>query len=258
MTIRHKIPAKSERVRSVFALLAESAQTRAPGIQLKSSDAGEDEILVYDVIDPFWGASSAAFAEALGKVKGSSVTVRVNSPGGDVFEGRAMANQLRSFRGKTRVVVDGLAASAASTLAIAAQRTEMATGSFMMVHRSWAFAVGNAIDLTELSALLQKIDKSIAADYAAKADISAEEALAWMDAETWFSAAEAVDAGLADASIDIKAEMRGFNLSAFDNAPAALLEATSSARVDPAPKEEIESESAIVWAQHAKRHRLHG
>jgi ATP-dependent protease ClpP protease subunit len=252
MKIRHKIPPQSERTRSVFALLAETGEARAPGIQLKATDAGE-EILVYDVIDPFWGASSAAFAEALGKVKGSSVTVRVNSPGGDVFEGRAMANQLRSFRGQTRVIVDGLAASAASTLAIAAQRTEMAAGSFMMVHRSWAFAVGNAADLTDLSALLAKIDQSIAADYAAKADVSAEEALAWMEAETWFSASEAVDAGLADASIDIKAQLRAFNLSAFRNAPAALAAPTTVAQNDA-----TDTDMTARWTDNVRRARLIG
>lgn len=252
MKIRHKIPAPADKARSVFALLAEAGESRTPGIQLKTSEAG-DEILVYDVIDPFWGASSAAFAEALGKVKGSSVTVRINSPGGDVFEGRAMANQLRSFRGTTRVVVDGLAASAASTVAIAAQRVEMATGSFMMVHRSWAFTVGNAGDLAQMSALLAKIDQSIAADYAARADISAEEALAWMDAETWFNAAEAVDAGLADAALDVKAQHRAFNLSAFRNAPVDLV-GTSPAR---APAKTI-TDDAHVWGDNVRRLRLLG
>lgn len=232
--------------RRLYSLLAEPEASRAPGVQLRNTADGSDEVLIYDVIDPFWGVSSAAFAEALGRVKGSAVTIRVNSPGGDVFEGRAIANQIRAFRGTTKVIVDGLAASAASTIALAANRVEMATGSFLMVHRSWAFAMGNATDLADLSALLLKIDDAIAADYAAKAGVSQAKALDWMDAETWFTAAEAVDAKLADAAIDVRAQQRAFNLAAFANAPAELL----------APVANHDAEQ--LWAANMRRLRLVG
>lgn len=163
-----------------------------------------------------------------------------------MFEGRAIANQIRAFRGKTTVVVDGLAASAASTVALAANRVEMAMGSFLMVHRSWAFAMGNAIDLTDLSALLLKIDGAIADDYAAKAGVSKDKALDWMDAETWFTAEEAVDAKLADAVIDVRAQQRKFNLAAFSNAPAELLV--------PAANNHAEQ----IWSANVRRLRLLG
>ncbi len=241
------IPAqRSDSQRKLYALLAEPEAARAPGVQLRNAADGSEEVLIYDVIDPLWGVSSAAFAEALGRVKGSSVTIRVNSPGGDVFEGRAIANQIRAFRGTTKAVVDGLAASAASTIALAASRVEMASGSFLMVHRSWAFTMGNATDLTDLAALLTKIDDAIAADYAAKAGVPADKALAWMDAETWFTAAEAVDAKLADAAIDVRAQQRAFNLAAFANAPAELLAPVAT------------NDAEQTWAANMRRLRLLG
>lgn len=236
------------RAQRLYGLLAEPQATRSAGIQLRrNEDDDEEEVLVYDVIDPFFGASSAAFAEALGGVRGTRVTVRINSPGGDVFEGRAMATQLRAFRGTTRVVVDGLAASAASTVALAAQRTEMAAGSFLMVHRSWAFAMGNATDLTSLASLLGKIDEEIAKDYAAKSGVSQEEAIEWMEDETWFTADEAVEAKLADAVIDVKAQRRAFNLAAFERVPAELLKPINNTET-----------SVQQWEANARRLRLLG
>lgn len=233
----------------IHQLLAQNVGTATP-MQVKQA-ADETEILVYDVIDPFWGISAKAFAEALSQVRGA-VTIRINSPGGDVFEGRAIASQIRAHAGPTRTVVDGLAASAASTIAIAAKKVEMSAGSFLMIHRSWTLALGNANDLVQTAALLEKIDDALATDYAQRTKRMKSEALAWMDAETWFTADEAVEAGLADRAIDVKAQMQAWNLSAYDNPPEALI----APGVDP---DDDDAASLLKMRAHAERRiRLYG
>ena len=204
------------------------AQKSAAGgaLPVVRSEAGI-EVQIYDVIDAWWGVSAKAFAEAIKGAGALPLTVRLNSPGGDVFEGRAIASLVRAHVGPTAVIVDGLAASAASTIAVAANTTTMAKGSFLMVHRSWAFAMDNAEGLRSLAGLLDKIDGQIAGDYVAKSGASLAQAEAWMEAETWFTAEEAVEAKLADAVGETSAELKSFNLAAFDRAPQALLARTA-------------------------------
>jgi ATP-dependent Clp protease, protease subunit len=203
-------------------LLAQNTATGAP-LSVVRNDAGI-EVQIYDVIDAWFGVSAQAFADAIKGAGSLPLTVRLNSPGGDVFEGRAIASLLRAHPGPTAVVVDGLAASAASTIAVAANTTTMAKGSFLMVHRSWAFAMDNAEGLRGLANLLDKIDSQIAADYVAKSGASLADAEAWMKAETWFTADEAVAAKLADAVGETTAELKAFNLTAFDRAPRSLID----------------------------------
>jgi ATP-dependent Clp protease protease subunit len=203
-------------------LVGENAGKGTP-IQARASNSGGLEILIYDVIDPWWGVSAKGFADAMKDAGNQPLTVRVNSPGGDVFDGRAIASMIRAHKGPTKVIVDGLAASAASTIAVAAQETVMAKGAFLMVHQSWAFAMDNADGLRTLADLLEKIDGQIGADYAAKAGVTAEKAAEWMKAETWFTADEAVEAGLAASVLTDEADLKAFNLDAFDRAPEPLL-----------------------------------
>lgn len=189
---------------------------------------GATEILVYDVIDPWFGISAKAFADAVSAAGDGPLTVRVNSPGGDVFEGRAMANAIRNHKGASLIVVDGLAASAATHLVMAGDRAEMARGSFLMVHEAWCFCIDNKRGLRKTANLLEKVDGEIAADYVGKAGVSAEQAEAWMEAETWFTAEEAVTAKLADAMAEADADVKGFNLAAFERPPQALLDSIAA------------------------------
>ncbi len=226
-------------------LLAENA---GKGTPLRAQVVGNaTEILLYDVIDPLCGASAKSLGAALAAAEGP-VTLRINSPGGDVFEGRAMASLLRSHPAPVTAVVDGLAASAATTVALAATRVSMVKGSFLMIHRSWSLALGNAEDLLATASLLEKIDAEIARDYATKSGQSLDQALAWMKAETWFTADEAVAAHLADALFDGKTVKGAFNLTAYDNVPRALLD-------DPANDEPTPDQ---VWAANDRRLRLIG
>lgn len=201
-------------------LLKNNASGRA--LDVTRSEAGL-EVSIYDVIDPWYGVSAAGFQAAIKDGGSQPLTIRLNSPGGDVFEGRAIASQIRAYVGPTRVIVDGLAASSASTIAMAAQTLDMAQGSFLMVHDSWTIMVGNAGELRKFADVLEKIDGEIAADYAARAGVTPAQARAWMKDETWFTATEAVDAKLANSVLEQPATQNSFNLAAFDKTPKALL-----------------------------------
>jgi ATP-dependent Clp protease protease subunit len=198
------------------------ADRAAPSIRADASgDVGH--VYVYDVIDSYWGASAKGLVEALAGMGGKDVHMHINSPGGDVFEARAMVSAVRAYAGKVTAYVDGLAASAATYLALAAEQTHIAEGGMFMVHNSWTLAYGNKSELRSTADLLDKIDGTIAADYARKTGATAEQIVAWMDAETWFTADEAKAAGFVDSVIGAAAEPASaaarWNLSAYANAP---------------------------------------
>lgn len=185
-------------------------------------------IYVYDVIDAYWGVSASDMAKTLAGITASNIVLRINSPGGDVFEARAMMAQLAGHGATITAKIDGLAASAASFLALAASSVEIAEGGFFMIHKGWTWMMGNADDFRDATTLLDKVDASIVDTYAKKTGKSDDEINAWMKAETWFSAQEAIDAGFCDSIIPTtaaaKANARAFNLTAFDKAPKALTE----------------------------------
>ncbi len=183
-----------------------------------SAEGDAATIYLYDVIDPYWGVGAAEFNKTLAELSGQAVTLRINSPGGDVFDGRAMATAIAQH-GNVTAYIDGLAASAATYVAIAAKSVIMAEGSFFMIHEAWTMAYGNKHDLTETAGLLDKIDGSIINDYAKKAGKSVEEIAAWMKAETWFTAQEALDNGFVDSIGDAPTANNRWDLSAYSNAP---------------------------------------
>lgn len=171
------------------------------------------------MIDEYWGVSASQFAKDLAGITAPTIHLRVNSPGGDVFAGRAMATALQAHPSKVIAHVDGLAASAASYVALAADEVEIAQGAFVMIHRAWGFTVGNAEDHLTQAALLEKIDAELVADYARQTGNDAEQIKAWLDAETWFTADEAVQNGFADRIAESGKAAARWNLAAFDRAP---------------------------------------
>lgn len=159
-----------------------------------------NEILMYGTVG--WEITAAETIAKLADMTGD-VTVRINSYGGDSFEGVAVKNALRAHDGHVTVVVDGVAASAASVIAVCgADRVIMRPGAELMIHDAWTFADGNAADLTKVAADLERTSQAMAEMYADKAGGDPEQWRDMMRAETWFSAQEAVDAGLADAVED--------------------------------------------------------
>lgn len=210
-------------------------------------------IFVYDMIvsdeaeaEWFGGVSATAFAKALSTMSGP-ISLRINSPGGDVFAARAMASAMKEYGSDITAYVDGYAASAASVLAVAANRCVMADGSFMMIHNAWTMTIGNGEDHLQTAALLEKIDASLAATYATKSGKDAAVFKDYMAAETWFTAEEAIAVGLADEmAVDGKAAKNKaaaplWNLAAFDKAPQAASTCTTTTHVERTITETIDT-----------------
>lgn len=201
----------------LLQLIANNAKADKP----PSIKAEAGKVYVYDVIDRDWGASAKALIEALAPMAGKPVALHINSPGGDVFEARAMVAAVRGHGAPVTVYIDGLAASAATYLALAGDKVHINDGGLFMVHNSWTLAWGNKHELKSTADLLDKIDGTIAADYSRKTGASTEQIAEWMDAETWFTAEEAKAAGFVDeisGQVDPDKSAR-WNLSAYDNAP---------------------------------------
>lgn len=162
---------------------------------------GGAEILLYDEIGSY-GIGAGTFAAQLAEITASTITLRINSPGGDVFDGLAMYATLQSHPATISTIVDGLAASAASIVALAGTKLAMAENAFLMIHKAWSIALGNADDFKSQAAVLDKIDGQLAAIYAKKSGKPLAQIQAAMAAETWYTADEAMSFGLADAVID--------------------------------------------------------
>lgn len=162
-----------------------------------------NELLIYGDIG--FEVQAAQVIADLAPMEGD-VLVRVNSYGGDIYEGISIMHALRSHPGQVTVRVEGVAASAASIIAVGgADRTEMTAGSEMMIHLPWISAPGNSDDLRKAADDLERTARSMAELYAEKAGGGSQVWLEMMRAETWFSAQEAVDAGLANAVVDARA-----------------------------------------------------
>jgi len=196
------------------------------------------EILLYDEIgeDPWFGTGVSAkqFTEDLQAVDTEEIHLRINSPGGNVFEGITMLNALRRHDSKVTVFVDGLAASAASLVAMGGDQIVMSRNAEMMIHDAWGVAIGNAEEMQRMADDLGRASDNIASAYADRAGGTVNQWRKAMTAETWYSDKEAVSAGLADRvepskTVSDKAKAK-FNLSLFAyagraEAPAPILPA---------------------------------
>lgn len=184
--------------------IAPSAEVKQPvrAEVIAESDGTSAVMHLDDVIDSFggwWGISAKEFNAALAELGDvTDITLHINSPGGEVFEGVAILNSLRRHKATVTAVVDGLAASAASFIAVGADRLVMGRNTQLMIHDAWGICVGPASDMHSLGDRLDKLSDNIATMYADKAG---GELATWRElmlAETWYSADEAVEAGLAD------------------------------------------------------------
>lgn len=177
------------------------ARTTAPILNRASvgrvfSADTEGKIDLYDEIGE-WGISAAEFKEVLDGINGPEITLRINSPGGDVFDGIAMYNDLVSHPAHVKVIVTGVAASAASIIAMAGDEIEIADNAFLMIHNAWTLAFGNKADFEEVIGLLTKIDAALAQTYVARSRMDEEEVVKLMNEETWLTAKDAEERGLA-------------------------------------------------------------
>jgi ATP-dependent protease ClpP protease subunit len=166
-----------------------------------AADPDEAEVMIYDEVGGWWGTTADDLIAELKGVTSPRMRVRINSPGGSVFEGIAIANALRAHPASVTVQVDALAASIASVIAMAGDRIEMAPNSMLMIHDASGMCWGNAQDMDEMSELLDLISDNIADAYASRAGGTREQWRDRMRAETWYLPEDAVDTGLADEAV---------------------------------------------------------
>ena len=168
---------------------------------IRALEKNDNVITIFDIIgEDFW--SGGVTAKDIGrqlKAIGGPVEVQINSPGGDVFEGFAIYNVLREHPYAVDVKVLGMAASAASVVAMAGDNIMVGSSAFIMIHNCWVLAVGNRHDMRETADFLEPFDKALRDVYVARTGNTDAQISSWMDAETYFSGKDAVDKGFADA-----------------------------------------------------------
>ena len=183
--------------------LAPQALERWTPNLMSAAAADENTISIYDPIGvDFWtgeGVTAKRIAAALRSIGADKdIAVNINSPGGDLFEGIAIYSLFREHKGNVRVKVLGLAASAASIIAMAGDEIQIARAGFFMVHNTWVLMVGNRHDLRDVADQLEPFDFSMADIYAARTGLEQKSVQKKMDAETWINGSAAVDEGWAD------------------------------------------------------------
>lgn len=169
--------------------------------RIENAAAEEATVYIFDEIG-FWGTTAQGFVDQLNSVTAPKIKVEINSPGGDVFDGLAIHTALATHKAHVTTFVTGIAASAASYIAMAGDNIRMARNATMMIHEASGLVWGNKRDLQKQIDLLAKLDSNIADMYMMQAGGSVEDWLAAMEAETWYTGKEALAAGLVDEITD--------------------------------------------------------
>ena len=195
-----------------------------PGDWYKIANKTTDEatIHIFDGIGWF-GVEARTFVKDLEKIDAKTIHVHINSPGGDVFDGVAIANALRSHSAKIVVHIDALAASIASIIALAGDEIRMADNAMFMIHNPFMMAAGDAAEFRKAAELLDTVRDTLVATYEKSCDLSREQIIAAMDAETWYSAKDALEAGfiheIDSFDEDAPENRKRHDLSNFKNPP---------------------------------------
>lgn len=256
---------------------ADKAAPNAPRCEAATTTEGAATLYLYGPLDSWggmWGVSAAEVAGALSALPTNTtdLTVRINSPGGEVFEAVAIMNLLRDHSARITARVDGIAASAASFLAVSADETIMGGNTELMIHDAWGLAIGNAADMRQYADMLDRVSNDIASVYDAKAGGGTDNWRQYMLSESWFTADEAVALGLADSVNTASADgADGENAAAaarFDtaslfqyadrgHAPAPAPVPTASNDPDPATLAAADADRQRRFKQHARTMSFH-
>lgn len=216
-------------MKNLIKLLVDNQKSGAASVRFDGA-AGAANVYLKGPISADYGASAAALRAAFAEAGGADVTLNVNSPGGDVFEAREMQAVITGYAGKVSALIAGVAASAATFVTMACDDVAMLKGSRYMIHNGWSICMGDKLAMAAMGGLLEQFDGELAAEYAAKTGATVAQVVAWMNAETWFTADQALEAKFVDRLVEnTRNEKLGgmWNLSAYANAPAR--------EADPAP-----------------------
>lgn len=196
------------------------------------------EIDVYDVIGETWDGRGMSARKARGILRNNprakTIKLRVNSGGGDVIDGFAIYQLLSEHRARVEADVDGLAASMASVIIMAADEIRIAPHAMVMIHNPWSIGIGDADDMRKMADLLDKVRDNIASAYVDRTGIDRDEVVSLMDAETWMTADEALEHGFVDVIKETKKPaakaLARLDLSNFARVPDGFQRAVASAR----------------------------
>lgn len=213
-----KLPYRTEINARAVAKIWGKALDNPDWWRVEASTDDAEEILIYDYIgwpfnDPF------EFANHIKALDGKDVTIRINSPGGDVFDGLAIYSAMKEYKGRITTRIEGLAASMASVIALGGDEVQAHKYTMYMIHEPLVLTVGNQHDLRDVADILQKLTVNFVDIYSDKAPGKKRDIKQKMQDETWFSAQEARDYGFVDTVLDLPAAKAGFDLSIFANAP---------------------------------------
>ncbi len=217
---------------------------------IQNANKDEATVYIYDEIvggDGFFGGvPSEQFVKDLAQIKAKTIHLRINSPGGNVFSAMTMHGALQRHPATVIAHVDGLAASAATFVALAADEVRMAKGAFFMIHNAHAIAFGDARTLRETADTVEKVSDSIKAIYIERTLRSADAVQAWMDEEKWFTAEEAVEAGFAQMVETSEPVKACFDLSKFEHVPEPVKASFADRRsADPVERTVRDAERAL-------------
>lgn len=211
--------------------------SQGPGLsQVNASDKVAD-VMLYGAIGGWDGIQASDLVPEIHALKVDTINVRMNSPGGSVFDGIAIYNAFVATDAKVIVHIEGLAASIASIIAMAGDEIRIGESANLMIHKPWSIALGDADTFRSEADILDKLQDGLLAVYVARSGKDAAELTEKINAETWFRGQEAVDFGLADTVVANKAGKGKKNalsmplLNAFRNTPQDLLEAKSDPAV---------------------------
>lgn len=209
-------------------------------IQAKADQKTAD-ISIYDEIG-YWGVTAKQFIGDLKALDATTIKLAINSPGGAVFDALAIYNALRQHPAAVEVTIMGVAASAASVIAMAGDTIVMPENAFMMIHNPLNLAYGNADDLREMADVLDKIGASLIGIYAKRTGMPEDEIKTLLDAETWLNAEEAVLKGFAD---ELQAELKVAAAFDMDRLPENVRASIAPPVADPAPEPQLNNEPQI-------------
>jgi len=219
-------------------------------IQAKSNQPKAAEISIHDEIG-MWGVSASAFMRDLrGMGELDEIHLSIHSPGGDVLDGWAIYNSLKNSKAKITARVEGLAASMASVILMAADTVEIPENAYVMIHNPWGLAIGDADEMRDTADLLDKLGNGLVNAYASRTGNSEKDIREMMDAETWMDGREAVERGFADKLLDgVALSARAFDNRKFKMTPQSLTQNSDStpivATVDATPPDAPVEETPV-------------
>lgn len=227
----------------LIQLLADNRRPFTPVSQriVAAADGAEATIYLYDAIvgdratAEWWGGVCPQdLVPAIAAITAPTIHLRVNSPGGDVFAAEAICQAMREHSAKIVAHIEGLAASAATSICCAADEVVATASSKYMIHKTWTLAIGNADDLRTCAALLDSCDQSMIDEYVRRTGAGRAQLEQWCAAETWFTAQQAIDAGFVDrlAEPNPAKAAASWNLRAYAHTPADLVQTSAPGRIE--------------------------